>query len=121
MMSHCLLECNNARRPFSLLYLGVFRIMDNMELLWICISYLCLKRNTSFSSINIIKVISIINKVISINSRTVEVWLLEGSALLAACAEGTGIYSPSSSTPTYSSSLSNMLGSLSGSSSGSSG
>jgi hypothetical protein len=72
-MSHCLLECNNVRKPFSLLYLGVFRIMDNMDLLWIYISYLCLKRNTSFNSINIIKVISIINRVISISNRSMVV------------------------------------------------
>ena len=67
MMSHCLPEGNNVRKPFSLLYLGVFWIMDNMYLLWICIIYLCLKRNTSFSISNPIKIISVINRIINIS------------------------------------------------------
>jgi len=62
IMPNCLPKCNNIRKPFSHFYLGVFWIMDNLNLLWICIIYLCLRRSFSFSIENPIKFISIMKR-----------------------------------------------------------
>ena len=49
-MPNCLPECNNIGPLPSHHNFGVFWIIYNTNIQWICIINLCLKRNTSFSS-----------------------------------------------------------------------